>query len=94
MDVTQEDSVPGAAANGPNPPINQRKLATQVAVQAARPYCSAASSRTIDDQPGAPFRAVFRFSANFSGILQKHDRTELIILILPRVVVNSEDAER
>ena len=96
MDVTQEDSVPGVpAANNPNPPISQRNLATQVAVQSGQTVLLGGiiQDNTTDARTGVPLLSSLPLVGGlFGNTSKKHDRTELIILITPRVVVNSEDA--
>jgi general secretion pathway protein D len=97
MDVTQEDSVPGAAAcAGCNPPISQRNLATQVAVQSGQTVLLGGiiQDDTTDTKTGVPILSSIPIIGNLFGNNAKtHDRTELIILITPRVVVNSDDAQ-
>lgn len=98
MDVTQEDSVPigSGTANNPNPPISQRNLATQVAVQSGQTVLLGGiiQDNTNDTKTGVPILSSIPVLGNLFGNNHKtHDRTELIILITPRVVVNSEDAQ-
>ena len=96
MDVTQEDSVPGAASCSTcNPPISQRNLATQVAVQSGDTVLLGGiiQDNTTDTKTGVPILSSIPLLGNLFGNSSKtHDRTELIILITPRVVVNSDDA--
>ena len=96
MDVSQEDSVPGVAAgNNPNPPISQRNLQTQVAVQSGQTVLLGGiiQDHTSDSKTGVPLLSSIPLIGNLFGNTSKtHDRTELIVLITPRVIVNSEDA--
>jgi general secretion pathway protein D len=96
MDVDQEDSVPGApAANNPNPPISQRNLQTQVAVQSGDTVLLGGiiQDNTSDSKTGVPgLSSIPLLGSLFGNTSKTHDRTELIILITPRVIVNSEDA--
>ncbi len=97
MDVTQEDSVPGAAAcTGCNPPISQRNLATQVAVQSGQTVLLGGiiQDSSTTTKTGVPILSSIPLLGNLFGNNSKtHDRTELIILITPRVVVNADDAQ-
>lgn len=96
MDVSQEDSVPGAAVgNNPNPPISQRNLQTQVAVQSGQTVLLGGiiQDRTSDTKSGVPLLSNIPLIGNLFGNTSKtHDRTELIVLITPRVIVSSDDA--
>ncbi|MEP6483195.1 MAG: type II secretion system secretin GspD [Rudaea sp.] len=95
MDVNQEDSVPGSAPAGQNPPISQRNLQTQVAVQSGQTVLLGGiiQDQTTDSKTGVPILSNIPILGNLFGNTSKtHNRTELIILITPRVVVNSEDA--
>ena len=73
-----------------NPPISQRNLATQVAVQsgadrAARRHHSGQYRRR--SRTGVPMLSSIPILGNLFGNTSKtHDRTELIMLITPRVV--------
>ncbi len=96
MDVDQEDSVPGApAANNPNPPISQRNLQTEVAVQSGDTVLLGGiiQDHTSDSKTGVPgLSSIPLLGGLFGNTSKTHDRTELIVLITPRVIVNSEDA--
>ena len=96
MDVSQEDSVPGRpVGNNPNPPISQRNLQTEVAVQSGQTVLLGGiiQDQTIDSKTGVPLLSSIPLIGNLFGNTSKtHDRTELIVLITPRVIVNSEDA--
>ncbi|HEX3895847.1 MAG TPA: type II secretion system protein GspD, partial [Rudaea sp.] len=96
MDVSQEDSVPGAAVgNNPNPPISQRNLQTEVAVQSGQTVLLGGiiQDHTSDSKTGVPLLSSIPLLGSLFGNTSKtHDRTELIVLITPRVIVSSEDA--
>jgi len=97
MDIQQEDSVPGkAVGNNPNPPISQRNLATQVAVQSGQTVLLGGiiQDNTGDSKTGVPILSSIPILGNlFGNTSRTHDRTELIVLITPRVVVNADDAQ-
>ena len=96
MDVSQEDSVASApVGNNPNPPISQRNLQTEVAVQSGQTVLLGGiiKDQTIDSKTGVPVLSSIPLIGNLFGNTSKsHDRTELIVLITPRVIVNSDDA--
>ena len=98
MDITQEDSVPGAPVGNESA---IRRSASAISprrspCKAGRRSCSAASFRisTDDSKTGVPILSSIPLLGNLFGNNSKtHDRTELIILITPRVVVNADDAQ-
>ncbi len=96
MDVDQEDSNPGPAATaGANPPINQRNLQTEVAVQSGETVLLGGmiQDQTTDSKSGIPVLSSIPVLGNLFGNTNKtHTRTELIVLITPRVVVSADDA--
>ena len=96
MDVSQEDSIPGAAATaGGNPPISQRNLQTEVAVQSGETVLLGGmiQDQTTDSKSGIPVLSSIPILGNLFGNTDRtHNRTELIVLITPRVVVNADDA--
>ena len=96
MDVTQEDSSPGVASSAnPNPPISQRNLQTQVAVQSGETVLLGGMIKDtdIDTKSGVPLLSSIPLLGNLFGNTSKHHtRTELIVLITPRVITNSDDA--
>ena len=98
LEVQQEVSNPEAAPAGTNPPIDQRQLSTQVAVQSGQTvllggldprhqhgqrHRHAAAEQHSGDRPVCS--AIPRQTTN---------RTELIVLITPQVINNADDAER
>jgi len=95
MDVSQEDSIPGAAAANANPPISQRNLQTEVAVQSGDTVLLGGmiQDQTTDSKSGVPLLSSIPLIGSLFGNTSKtHNRTELIVLITPRVIVNSDDA--
>ncbi len=97
MDVQQEDSIPGSAPSGQNPPISQRNLSTQVAVQSGQTVLLGGmiQDQLIDSKSGVPLLSSIPFLGNlFSSNDKNHHRTELIVLITPRVITNSEEARQ
>ena len=98
MDVTQEDSSPGVASGqNPNPPINQRNLQTQVAVQSGETVLLGGmiQDTEIDTNTGLPLlNRIPLIGSLFGNTSKHHSRTELIILITPRVITNADEARQ
>ncbi|MDE2258445.1 MAG: type II secretion system secretin GspD [Xanthomonadaceae bacterium] len=95
MDVQQQDSSPGTSTAGQNPPISQRNLSTQVAVQSGQTVLLGGmiQDQIIDSKTGVPLLSSIPFLGNlFSSNSKSRQRTELIVLITPRVVTNSDEA--
>jgi general secretion pathway protein D len=95
MDVSQEDSTPGTAPQGQNPPISQRNLKTQVAVQSGETVLLGGmiQDQEIDSKSGVPLLSSIPLVGSlFSSTDKNRHRTELIILITPRVITNPEEA--
>jgi general secretion pathway protein D len=96
MDISQEVSSPGTpAAAGDNPPINQRQLQTQVAVQSGETVLLGGLIQETDTtaKTGLPILSSVPFLGNLFGSTSKtRTRTELIVLITPRVVTNPDEA--
>ncbi len=96
MEVSQEDSIPGVASGtNPNPPISQRNLQTQVAVQSGETVLLGGMIKDTDtdSKTGLPLLSSIPFLGNLFGTTSKHHtRTELIVLITPRVITNSDEA--
>lgn len=96
MDVTQQVSSPGAnlSVNG-NPPINQRQLQTQIAVQSGETVLLGGLIEEHDaiTKTGVPFlNDVPLLGRLFGSTSKTRDRTEIIVLITPRVISSMEDA--
>jgi general secretion pathway protein D len=100
MEVSQEDTSPDystVTANNPNPAINQRNLDTQVAVQSGQ---TVLLGGMIQDQDGDSRNGVPGLSkipvlgSLFSSTSKTRQRTELIVLITPRVITSSDEAQQ
>jgi len=95
LDIQQEVSNPGApAVPGGNPPINQRLIQTQVAVQSGETLLLGGliQDNQTNGNQGLPLVSKVPFLRNLFGQTQNHkDRTELIVLITPRVIRNSDE---
>ncbi len=98
LDIQQEVSNPGApAVTGGNPPINQRLIQTQVAVQSGETLLLGGliQDNQTQNQTGLPLISKVPFLRNLFGSTTNHkDRTELIVLITPRVVSNVDEARQ
>lgn len=98
LDVSQEVSNPGAPAGGnANPPINQRQIQTEVAVQSGETILLGGliSENTTDQKTGIPGLSRIPILGNLFGSTTHHrDRTELIVLITPRVIRDSNEARQ
>ncbi|HEX7917667.1 type II secretion system secretin GspD [Rudaea sp.] len=97
MDVAQEITTPGSASTpGGNPPISQRSLNTQVAVQSGQTVLLGGLIRedNTTGNTGVPFLSSVPVVGNlFKSSNNSRTRTEIIVLITPRVIYNSEDAQ-
>ena len=96
MEVAQEVSKPGpTSAVGENPPINTRTLDTSIAVQSGDTILlggliSEDDQTTEDGVPGLSRIPVL--GKLFGSTATNNQRTELIVLITPQVMGNSEEA--
>ncbi len=98
LDITQEVSNPGPpAVAGGNPPINQRQIQTQVAVQSGQTILLGGLIRD-DNSTGdtsVPLLSKIPIVRNlFGNTTTSKSRTELIVLITPRVISNSDEARQ
>jgi general secretion pathway protein D len=96
LEVSQEVSKPGAttSANG-NPPINKRTIDTQIAVQSGETVLLGGliSEDDQDIGQGVPVLSKIPVLGKlFGSTNKKTDRTELIVLITPSVITNSDEA--
>jgi general secretion pathway protein D len=95
LDIQQEVSVPDAPATpGANPPINQRLIQTQVAVQSGETLLLGGliQDNHTTNNTGIPLISKVPFLRNLFGNTQNSsERTELIVLITPRVIRNSDE---
>jgi general secretion pathway protein D len=100
MDVSQEDTSPDystVTANNPNPAINQRNLDTQVAVQSGQTVLLGGmiQDQDGDSRNGVPGLSRIPVLGNLFGSTSKtRQRTELIVLITPRVITSSDEAQQ
>jgi general secretion pathway protein D len=97
LEVQQEVSNPEAAPAGTNPPIDQRQLSTQVAVQSGRTVLLGGLIRDIStvSNTGLPWISNIPILGRlFGNTSQGTNRTELIVLITPQVINNADDADR
>ena len=97
LEVQQEVSNPEAAPAGTNPPIDQRQLSTEVAVQSGHTVLLGGLIRdlgTVSDT-GLPWlTSIPVLGRLFGNTTRSNQRTELIVLITPQVINNADDAER
>ncbi|MGB4860808.1 MAG: type II secretion system secretin GspD, partial [Dokdonella sp.] len=96
LDIQQEVSNPGTPAQGSqNPPINQRQLQTQIAVQSGETLLLGGliqENNTYSDSSVPLLGKIPVLGKLFGATTKQTSRTELIILITPRVITNSEEA--
>ncbi len=98
LDVQQEVSSPGIPATGTNnPPINQRQIQTQVAVQSGETVLlggliSEFTNEQANSLPGVAKIPILR--SLFGNSTNHRDRTELIVLITPRVVSSVDETRQ
>ena len=97
LDIQQEVSNPGNPTANGNPPINQRLIQTQVAVQSGETLLLGGLIQDTQNetQTGIPLINKVPFLRNLFGNTSniKH-RTELIVLITPRVISNVDEARQ
>jgi len=97
LDVAQEVSRADDGAPGQNVSIAKRKLDTQVAVQSGQTVLLGGLIRQRDSRGHAGVPGLSRIpwlGALFRGRSEDLMRTELIVLITPRVIANADDAKR
>ena len=97
LEVQQEVSNPEAAPAGTNPPIDQRQLSTQVAVQSGRTVLLGGLIRDLGtiSNTGLPWITNIPILGRlFGNTSHSTNRTELIVLITPQVINNADDADR
>ncbi|NCT66776.1 MAG: type II secretion system secretin GspD [Rhodanobacteraceae bacterium] len=98
LDIQQEVSNPPAgysSGSNTNPAISQRQIQTQVAVQSGETLMLGGLIRDNRDESarGLPFVSRVPVLRNlFGSTTQSKDRTELIVLITPRVIANVDEA--
>jgi general secretion pathway protein D len=95
LDVQQEVSIPGASTANGNREINQRQLQTQVAVQSGETLLLGGliQENQGTTNSGVPFLNRVPVVRNLFGATDNtRDRTELIVLITPRVISTVDEA--
>jgi general secretion pathway protein D len=98
LNVNQVVSAPGQkdAATG-NFPIQQREVATQVAVQSGQTVLLGGLIKQNDSTTDIGIPGLNRipvFGRLFGSTSRSRDRTELIVLITPRVITNGDEAKQ
>ncbi|WP_448096122.1 type II secretion system secretin GspD [Luteibacter yeojuensis] len=96
LDVAQEVSRAGIRL-GDNVPIVKRKLTTQVAVQSGQTVLLGGLIQEAEtrSRSGVPFLSrIPLLGALFRTSMNAGERTELIVLITPKVISSGEDAKR
>ena len=100
MDVSQQDTSPDystVTANNPNPAINQRNLDTQVAVQSGQTVLLGGmiQDQDGDSRNGVPVLSDIPVIGHLFGSTSRtRQRTELIVLITPRVITSVDEAQQ
>lgn len=96
LDIQQEVSNPGTASvQGGNPPINQRQIQTQVAVQSGETLLLGGliQDNKRNSSGGVPLVNRLPIVRNlFGSTSDSSNRTELIVLITPRVIASVDEA--
>jgi general secretion pathway protein D len=86
-----------SSSSGSNPAINQRMIQTQVAVQSGETLLLVGLIRDTEDQSakGLPFVSRVPILRNlFGSTTNSNNRTELIVLITPRVISSVDEARQ
>jgi general secretion pathway protein D len=97
MDISQEVSDvvnPGTAAIQ-SPTISERKVASSIAIQDGQTVALGGliTDKRTDTKGGIPWLNQIPLLGNlFGSTNDEHDRTELIVLLTPRVIRNNADA--
>jgi len=98
LNIDQQVSQSNGIANGANnPTISQRQIATQLSVQNGQTVLLGGLIQQQDNNTnaGVPFLSrVPILGKLFGSTDNKKNRTELIVLITPRVISNSDDAKQ
>ena len=98
MEVGQSVSKPGAKADADlsgNVPIEQRQLTTEIAVQSGQTILLGGliQDTTQDTQSGVPgLSRIPILGKLFGSTTRSNQRTELLILITPRVITSTDEA--
>ncbi|QWT21985.1 type II secretion system secretin GspD [Bacillus sp. NP157] len=97
MNIDQTVSTPGAKDTSGNFPIAQRNVATQVAVQSGQTVLLGGLIRQTDNVTDTGIPGLNRipiFGRLFGQTTRGKDRTELLVLITPKVITNGEEAKQ
>ena len=97
LDIIQEvsDAVETTTSTLNSPTIRQRRVESTVAVQSGQTIALGGLIRdsTSEGESGIPLLMDIPLLGNlFKTTTESHDRTELLILLTPRVAWNQEDA--
>ena len=99
MEIDQQDSTPGAAddaVNG-NVPVDQRKIKTEIAVQSGQTVLLGGLIKQTDSKASSGIPGLHRIpiiGGLFGGKSQQSQRQELLVMLTPVVIRNSDDALR
>jgi general secretion pathway protein D len=98
MNINQVVSAPGVKdTTTGNFPIQQREVSTQVAVQSGQTVLLGGLIRQIDGTTDTGIPGLNRipiFGRLFGTTSRSRDRTELIVLITPKVITNGDEAKQ
>lgn len=97
MEVQQEDSSPGAASEGGNREISTRNISSEIAVQSGETIILGGLIQQTDARGsnGLPFLSRIPVVGGLFGRQTRDDlRNELLVMITPRVVTNSDEARK
>jgi general secretion pathway protein D len=98
LNIDQQVSSAGAvSATQPNPTISQREVGTQIAVQSGQTVLLGGliQEQNVVSDTGIPgLNRIPVLGRLFGTTDHSRTRTELIVLITPKVITNSEDARR
>lgn len=95
LEIGQEVSVAGDAKGSVNPPVDKRSLDTSIAVQSGETVLLGGLIRTDDiiSKSGLPVLSRIPVLGRLFGTTTNNTkRTELLVLITPTVIFNSQDA--
>jgi general secretion pathway protein D len=98
MEVDQQESAPTAGDTiGGNPPVDNRSIKTEVAVQSGETLVLGGLIKTTqsNSQGGVPgLSRIPIIGGLFGSKAREQTREELLVLITPRVIRNEQDARR
>lgn len=101
MEIEQEDSSPGdpgdPTASGGNVPVNKRTIKTEVAVQSGQTILLGGLIKQTDTKISGGLPGLHRIpviGALFGGKNNSSARQELLVMLTPTVIRNSDEARR